>query len=278
MDIALYDEETLLISDNEKSSILSYNLISNTITEEWKLELPAFSIKCFKKDIILICNDPNEGNIKVVKNFDFNSINSFAKGGKHFNKIVSLDPFEIYKGNLFINVGFCDTIYTYNKGEIVPSHVLGNETTSMLGLSDDLINNAVFSRDLNEKVTSRYIPQGSFSSINDRWIIPMFWAKDFLIYHPETGKTYKGKEKSIDNLRLWMNGLYPRIYASDGINRYFSYVMPDARFYNFVEDTKEKRTFPDIIFREVEQLRSDNFENPIITSLKVGKDFLHVIK
>lgn len=276
IDIALYNDETLLISDNEKSSILSYNLISNTITEEWKLELPAFSIECFNNDIILISNDPSEGNIKVVRDFDFSRILSYGKGGKHFNKIVSIDPFEVWKGKLFINVGFTDTIYMYRNREIVPSHVLGDENTTMLSLSDDQINNAVFLKDLSDKVKSKYIPQGTFSSINDKWIIPMFWAKDFLIYHPETGKTYKGNEKSVDNLKLWVNGLYPRIYASDGIGGYFSYVMPDARFYNYVEETKEKGLFTNSIFEEVEKLRGLDFENPIITYFKVGKNFLNV--
>ncbi len=276
-DIALYDNNTLIICDNTLSKILKLDIPSQQITADWRVNSPPFSIICHRNYIYMICNDP-EGSIKMVKDFNFDRIQSFVKPGPLFNLIASPKPFQIYQDTVFINVGFTDTIYYATpKGQIQPFAAIGQGESALSGASVADVQNAIFARDAasTNRLQNRLVPSGFFSSVGNKWVIPLFIDLKYIIYNKNNNSLIVASKNALPEALLLSTAPFPMVYNQDTEGYLYSALLPTPAFYERL--LKLPADAP--IRKAAEQglgvfFQDDTFENPVIVKWRPGNRFL----
>ncbi|HMP25016.1 MAG TPA: 6-bladed beta-propeller [Saprospiraceae bacterium] len=276
-DIALYDNNTLLICDNTLSKILRFDIVSQQITEDWRVSSPPFSIICHRNYIYMICNDP-EGSIKMVKDFNFDQVQSFVKPGPLFNLIASPKPFQIYQDTVFINVGFTDTIYYATpQGLIQAFAAIGQGESALSGAAVADVQNAIFARDAasTNRLQNRLVPSGFLSSVGNKWIIPLFIDLNYIIYDKTNNIPAIASRNALPEALLLSTAPFPMIYNQDAEGYLYSTLLPTPSFYEKL--LKLPADAP--IRKAAEQglgifFQNDTFENPVIVKWRPGNRFL----
>lgn len=278
-DITLYDENTLLISDNELSKILQLDIPQREIVNEWRLDTPPFSITYNNNFLYIISNDMVNGSIKVVKELNFEDVKSFVKPTGLFNLIVSPNPFIYNNDTLFISVGFTDTVYYARNGNILPFASLGNAESSLSNVSGEDIKSVVFAKDRSalRRLKTTIVPSGFFSSIHDKWIIPLFINLDFLVYDRATEKAFIANSKAFKKVYLLFGAPLPMIYAYDNEGYLYSSLIPFPEFYNRLEKLPEDDQIRRAAMEGLGQYyKNEAYENPVIVKFKPDEHFLEL--
>lgn len=267
-DIAIFDENHILINDVIKKSVLKYDFKNHAMKEEYNTGTSVFNIWYANDILMYTISSASDGVLKYVKNFDFSTQNTVLYGTSFSNVIISPYPFlNLDNERVFINVGFLDTMVIFNTKSLLieKKYVLGQGQTNIMSLEKDKILSAINQHEL-KRFENIIVPIGSLGKFGKYVTIPLFGYKNqlTLILNLDNDEShfYSFKHNTSSKVNFIECMDFPVVINS--INDDYIYTILNVLSRNKRE---EKPDWPFV--KKYNQLVEDKVENPVIARFKM---------
>lgn len=276
-----YPNQALYVLDGILGKVVEYDLKTFEPIDELILNnLNPVGFTKVDGQFIFITNDFEEGIVKICDIKTNECLSSQITEPKSVNMINSLNPFFYFQNHLLMGLSFSDTIYQYDGKRFISFATVGKAETSIASLDfQDLYSELLETRIFSEKTKKTYIPVGYNSSFGNLILVPLglHYGSATIIINPDLKKSIFIHKKNIGDFHLFFyEGLL--ILDKDEKGYYYSYVMPNPKFYESVEKIiyEQKTTKLALYLSEfIKEFPEENSgENPFVIKFKMKPNAL----
>ncbi len=279
-----YPSQALYVLDGILGKVVEYDLKTYEPVDELTLNnLNPVGFTKVDGQFIFITNDFEEGIVKICDIKTNQCLSSQITEPKSVNMINSLNPFFYFQNHLMMGLSFSDTIYQYDGKRLIPFATVGKDETSIASLDfQELYSELLETRIFSDKTKKTYIPVGYNLTFGKLILVPLglHYGGATIIINPNLKKSVFIRKRDIDDFHLYFyEGLL--ILDSDDEGFYYSYVMPNPKFYESVEKIihDQKTTKLALYLSEFIQEfpEENNGENPFIIKFKLKPNALEKV-